>query len=721
MTQKITLVKNYRETETLRVATIDELVQSIVACEYKTEIDNLRNLYPLISLQREADGRMTGANNYTDKIPRVCFASEMVNRNRRRQRLAYNPLVLLEVNNLASYDEADAVRRGCALMPHTLLAFVGASGRSVKIVCRGEVLGDNRAENSVEALGDEELRRFHLNLYEKARLAYNAQLGVTVEHLEPRLDRSCYVSADAQAVYNAQAVPFYVDPADDVQRAVSTVAALSDTDHEEAAPSIDRYYSLRHIFEFNLQKAYDALEDVGDDDELFAQQLLSRLADNCRETGMPMAVAVHMAGYRWPFRDDRDLVRLTFDNAYRRQNEARYLKRKHLLRPEKNVPAEALLTMKINIFLRENYELRKNVMRGVAEFRDRNGLGFDFRDLTDEARNSITMRAMSLGIRCWDKDIRRYVNSDEIELYDPLEDFLDQLPRWDGRDRVTPLARRVHTDYEAWPQLFHVWMRSIVAMWQGKGQLTGNALVPLLIGRQGCGKTSFCRLLMPWELRDYYNDRISFRNEQDLNLGLTSFALINLDEFDKITDRQQVVLKYLVSTADLKYRPPYGKAYQQHRRYASFIATTNEPTPLVDTTGSRRFICVQVEGDIDFNEKIDYQQLYAQLKQEVSNGEPYWLTTAEEAALMEHNRQFQRISGLAEMLHSLYRRPEKGEQGTWLSLRTISERMKWTFRSGYKEDEGSLKKLGSILSRPDYKFESRRRAAGVEYLVVEQG
>lgn len=99
----------------------------------------------------------------------------------------------------------------------------------------------------------------------------------------------------------------------------------------------------------------------------------------------------------------------------------------------------------------------------------------------------------------------------------------------------------------------------MVAMWLGKGQLTGNALVPLLIGRQGCGKSSFCRLLLPKELLDYYNDRINFKNEADLNLGLTSFALINLDEFDKITQRQQIVLKYLLSTADLKYRPPTGR------------------------------------------------------------------------------------------------------------------------------------------------------------------
>jgi len=119
----------------------------------------------------------------------------------------------------------------------------------------------------------------------------------------------------------------------------------------------------------------------------------------------------------------------------------------------------------------------------------------------------------------------------------------------------------------------------------GRSSLTGNALVPLLIGPQGCGKSSFCRILLPPELRDYYNDRISFKNETDLNLGLTSFALINIDEFDKVTQRQQVVLKYLLSTADVKYRPPYGKAMKQFRRYASFMGTTNEPQPLTDPTG----------------------------------------------------------------------------------------------------------------------------------------
>ena len=395
------------------------------------------------------------------------------------------------------------------------------------------------------------------------------------------------------------------------------------------------------------------------------------------------------------------------------------------MKPLKNIPPETLLTMKIDIFLNTNYELRKNVMRGVAEYRQRTGLGFSFQDLTTEARNSITMQALSQGIKCWDKDIMRYVNSNDITLYDPMDDFLEHLPKWDGKDRVEPLARRVKTDHEQWPHLFHIWMRSMVAMWKGKGQLTGNALVPLLIGRQGCGKTSFCRILLPRDQREYYNDRINFKNEHDLNLGLTSFALINLDEFDKITQRQQIVLKYLVSTSDLKYRPPYGKAFSSHRRYASFIGTTNEVMPLTDPSGSRRFVCVQVDGTIDFETPVEYDQLYAQLKYEVEVQRlRYFLTKEEEHQLMQHNLRYQKLNGLGEMLMSLFQKPEgtsetTPENGHWLSVKDISVRLKQAFKSGYKEDEGALIKIGNYMSRPEYKFESRRKTTGFEYWVKE--
>ena len=706
MTPKVTIIKNYRNKETLRTSELQELASMMRSGEYQEQVSEFRHVYPLSDFKsRHADGTLDSLPEWTKNLPRICFALEQEHRNHERITKQYNGLVLLEVNNLTGHDEAAAVRRGASEMPQTLMAFVGADGGSVKIVCRGELFSGSLPENQAE------ITLFHENLYERARLIYNGQLGVTIEKLEPLTQRICYMSYDPELTYNPMATPIYAKAEKPTEAIAHTTSQLEQT---EGQYGIERYQQMHTVFEFNLSKAYDDTVGIADKDER-RHATLSRLAQYCMETGLSMGPAMRQAMMKTPFWEEKELVKKVFENAYREELVEKYMQRKGIQRT-KNIPQETLLTMKINLFLNSNYELRKNVMRGVAEYRMRTGVGFSFQDLTEEARNSITMRAMEQGIKCWDKDIRRYVNSDDIERYDPMNDFLEHLPQWGGRDRVIPLAHRIPTQWQEFPHLFNIWMRSMVAMWLGKGQLTGNALVPLLIGRQGCGKSSFCRILLPRELQDYYNDRINFKNEQDLNLGLSSFGLINLDEFDKITQRQQIVLKYLVSTADLKYRPPYGKAYTSNRRYASFIGTTNEQTPLTDPSGSRRFLCVSIDGDIDFETPVDHQQLYAQLMYEIQHGERYWLSKDEERALMEHNLAYQRLNGLGEMLMSLIAKPRSNEDGEWLSLKDLSALLKKHFK-GYKEDTAAFQKIGSYLRRPEYKFQSRHTNNGTLYLI----
>lgn len=56
-------------------------------------------------------------------------------------------------------------------------------------------------------------------------------------------------------------------------------------------------------------------------------------------------------------------------------------------------------------------------------------------------------------------------------------------------------------------------------------------------------------------------------------------------------------------------RKPYANAVLEMRRYASFIATSNQKDLLTDPSGSRRFICIEVTEAIDTNRPIDYNQL----------------------------------------------------------------------------------------------------------------
>ena len=214
-------------------------------------------------------------------------------------------------------------------------------------------------------------------------------------------------------------------------------------------------------------------------------------------------------------------------------------------------------------------------------------------------------------------------------------------------------------------------------------------------------------------------DSINFKNETDLNLGLTSFALINIDEFDKTTARQQVLLKYLLSTADVKFRPPYGKAYKQYRRYTSFIGTTNQPKPLTDPTGSRRFVCVEITDLIDFSDTLNHRQFYAQLKQEIANGARYYLNDEEIARLIEENERFQRIDSLAEMLSNLFRKPAADEKGTWWSTTDILSLLQRKYGKSTLKNI-TPEKIGNTLSRNDFRFESKHSNTGTKYQMIER-
>ena len=126
-------------------------------------------------------------------------------------------------------------------------------------------------------------------------------------------------------------------------------------------------------------------------------------------------------------------------------------------------------------------------------------------------------------------------------------------------------------------------------------------------------------------------------------MALTNNLLVNLDELEAIRPSQQSALKQTLSKSKVNGRPIYGCAQDDRPRFASFVATTNNPHPLSDVTGSRRFICVRIpEGlYIDNSGEIDYGQLYAQVVYEIRELKaPYWFNNTEVARIQELNLEF---------------------------------------------------------------------------------
>ena len=212
---KITLIKTQRKKEVITRYSLEEVAYAIQNGWRKQTVTHLREVYHLMYKERQADGQLLTNWEGGIKLERICFAQEFDKYKGERRILGYNGLVVVEVNNLATYEKAIEVRDAAKKLPETLMCFLGASGKSVKIVCRGELFGKEEGRGQKEEKGlpskEADIRQFHKNLYQTARRAYMNQFGFDIEYLEPRLDRIVYVSADPEMGFNAEARPFFAD------------------------------------------------------------------------------------------------------------------------------------------------------------------------------------------------------------------------------------------------------------------------------------------------------------------------------------------------------------------------------------------------------------------------------------------------------------------------------------------------------------------------------
>ena len=286
-----------------------------------------------------------------------------------------------------------------------------------------------------------------------------------------------------------------------------------------------------------------------------------------------------------------------------------------------------------------------------------------WQQLTDRDLRRIAIEQMDQVGVAWSIDVEQYVRSTLVPDYNPVRDYLTRCGEWDGQtDHIDQLARRVPTTYAEWPMLFRRWLLAAVAQWLEMSRDHGNALVPMLIGGQGTHKSTFCRLLLPPELREYYIDDIKLDNAEQVERMLARMLLVNIDEYNAKTEREQAKIKRVLTERDVQTRRMRSDQYQLLPRMASFIATTNDRQPLTDPTGSRRYICCDIDGIIDTDTPIDHRQLYAQAVAELRSGKPWYLSKQEEQKLEQHNQNFRVEMSPEQVLLAWYTQAERCQE-----------------------------------------------------------
>ena len=611
----------------------------------------------------------------TDSLPYLVFSTTFGRKGFDKPASATG-LLMLNIPCPQGIRQTDELRRRVSQIPYTMLAFAGVSGVTLKVIVKC-------GYKSPKTIDANDYVAFLKDAHESAARLYTSLAMCDLLVDEQSLTRGCRMSYDPQLYYNPDAQPMPV-----VRDAHDPLAAYAGTKVDDQGtvvwyPDSDERQRIELEFQTCLSKAIDDCEGR-------TEKCLQLLADYCAKACLQEEGCVERAAWGLRFKSlGVDVIRKTFRNAY---------KSPYTGRPLSQMNEKERIMRSIEDFLSRRYQLRYNVVKQVTEFRP-NDLRFkQWKPLTDRDLRSIVVEEMKEGGESWMSDIRTYIESAHITDYNPIHEFLAGCGKWDGEQNyIEDFARRLPTKYNRWPQYFHRWFLAMVAQALNINRDYGNSMVPLLIGEQGYLKTQFCNHILPPSMREYYMKDIKMDNAEQVERVLGRMWLVNIDEYDSKTQREQAKIKRLLTEKDVQMRKMRSDQYTMTPRLCSFIATTNDPTPLPSGDGTRRYLCIEVTGKVDMSGQIPYKQMFAQAVTELQDPDCiYWFTDVDEREIQNHNSHYQQESAPEMVLTQIFKPTQQHRQENFWTVTAIQKELANHLKSG---DVPNITNLGNSIKK----------------------
>lgn len=247
--------------------------------------------------------------------------------------------------------------------------------------------------------------------------------------------------------------------------------------------------------------------------------------------------------------------------------------------------------------------------------------------------------------------------------HEPFVEYFDSLPKYNEAegDRISAYANLVKTTSQAlFVEHFHKWVVATYACAyydaKSHGFKNRNEHFLVLSGRQGIGKTTFLRALVPNPLQGYTLEK-RVKDCKDSEQELAQAFLLQDDELRTLGGHEAEAVKALLSQASFLFRPPYGRHPEEFSRRVSFCGSTNAREFLRDPTGSRRFMVHEALAfDLEAIATFDVSRMWAQARHLYEQGFRFYHTPEEQAELEAHNVGFS-ASSLEEDLVKRYFEP----------------------------------------------------------------
>lgn len=213
--------------------------------------------------------------------------------------------------------------------------------------------------------------------------------------------------------------------------------------------------------------------------------------------------------------------------------------------------------------------------------------------------------------------------------YNPLKEYLEGLPEWDGTERVAKMIACFHSDDAGVSARMKAWMVGCI---RRVYEPAYQNMMLVLQGDQDIGKSHFPKWLCSGLARKWFVAK-AIAPGADSDLQQSQVWIWEVEELEGTLSKRDVArLKAFITREYTQERAPYGRATMVRTCIANYIGTTNAEKFLSDATGNRRFwICPLTDIDWSYSE-MDLAQVWAELFAIYKSGEDAWGLTTEQKA-----------------------------------------------------------------------------------------
>ncbi|MBA4277358.1 VapE domain-containing protein [Flavobacterium sp.] len=666
----VTIFKNFNEV--VEHKTISTILEEIKTGKYRPGIIYLRK-----SL---AENKTEAYNKAKKSLPAFTPSGKFVGGRKLEYLADYSSCIILDIDKLTVADLQNA-KHLANQSEFTFASFISPSGNGLKILVK---INSDKAN--------------HKEAFLLVQAHYESILKLEIDKSGKDLTRLCFYSYDENLYYNENAKIFSVTEQEKEPK------ANIEREFKRTEPKIvinsDAIYN--HCVNFTEKK----VQFVNGSRNVFVHQL----ACNLNRKGVLLQEAL---GYiLTDFGYDEKEVTQAVNSAYGNSHEFGKNEKSKIVIPrnegthqpttiiededDKDKPKPTQID-RLELFLSNKYVFRHNIVSGKLEFQYFGKKKWNV--MNDFIENSMLRECLKGRIKTNLSSLRNLLYSDFCVLFNPFEDYFFNLPSYDEKtDYITELANTITTTkQELWQQCFKKWLVAMVGCVLDDKVI--NHTVIVFSGKQGLGKTTWVEKLVPKPLKEYLFSGTINPNNKDTLVQLSECMLINLDELENLNRSEIGSLKEIITKTQIRMRKAYGHNNETMPRRASFAGSVNTAQFLNDSTGSRRFLCFELEG-IKYQHNVDINMAFSQALFLFKSGFRYWFDQEEIKSITENNEQYQLRSPEEELLLTWFEPIERENATLFLNASQIAAKL--AEKAKININDGTINKIGKAMKKHNF-------------------